>query len=341
MQHPSQNDLVRRQGFSSLCCLLVLFCYLVAQVEAGQDVQPTNPSKTGQNGLVDNVQPLLDSVALNAHNLKQVSSKEARAFVVSILMTIASEIGDKTFFIAVIMAMRHSRWVIFSASLLSLAAMTVLSALMGHVLPHLLPLSYVEMAAALLFFVFGGKMLHEGWSMDADHARKELEETNAELESGKKTEEAIELEAGEFAIGSGHDSPLHPRNGALGQTQPTKAEDEYNSKAKPSTSCRALLETVVSPVFIQTAVIMFLAEWGDRSQLATIALAAAQDIFWVSLGTILGHALCTGLAVLGGHFLATQISVRSVTLSGGVLFLVFGLLYFYQGLTSATSMSTQ
>ncbi|KAJ1955793.1 GCR1-dependent translation factor 1 [Dispira parvispora] len=312
----------------------------MAQAEASQDVQPTHPTWTNQDGHADNVQPLLDSVALNAENLKRVSSEEARAFMVSILMTIASEIGDKTFFIAVIMAMRHSRWVIFSASLLSLAVMTVLSALMGHVLPHLLPLSYVELAAALLFFVFGGKMLNEGWSMDADHARKELEETNAELDSGRKTEEAIELEAGEFAIGGGQDSPLHPRNGAVGRTHSTKAEDEYNSKAKPSTSFRTLLETVVSPVFVQTAVIMFLAEWGDRSQLATIALAAAQDMFWVSLGTILGHALCTGLAVLGGHFLATQISVRSVTLSGGVLFLVFGLLYFYQGLMSAMNMPT-
>jgi len=68
----------------------------------------------------------------------------------------------------------------------------------------------------------------------------------------------------------------------------------------------------------------FLAEWGDRSQIATIALAAQKDAFGVTLGGIIGHALCTGVAVLGGKLLATRISERTISLMGGALFLVFG-----------------
>lgn len=49
------------------------------------------------------------------------------AFVASLSVIIVSELGDKTFFIAAIMAMRHARLTIFSAALLALAVMTVLS----------------------------------------------------------------------------------------------------------------------------------------------------------------------------------------------------------------------
>ena len=44
-----------------------------------------------------------------------------------------SELGDKTFFIAAIMAMKYSRLTIFSGALLALAVMTVLSVFMGAI----------------------------------------------------------------------------------------------------------------------------------------------------------------------------------------------------------------
>ena len=52
----------------------------------------------------------------------------------------------------------------------------------------------------------------------------------------------------------------------------------------------------------------------DRSQLATVILAAREDVYGVCVGGILGHALCTGLAVIGGRIIATRISVKTVTL---------------------------
>ena len=43
------------------------------------------------------------------------------------------------------------------------------------------------------------------------------------------------------------------------------------------------------------------------------------------VGGTIGHGLCTGVAVLGGRFIAQLISPKTVTLVGGVVFLCFAL----------------
>lgn len=69
-----------------------------------------------------------------------------------------------------------------------------------------------------------------------------------------------------------------------------------------------------------------LAEWGDRSQIATIALGASKDMYGIVIGGVVGHAVCTGIAVIGGRVLATHISERAVTLIGGITFLSFAVI---------------
>jgi hypothetical protein len=49
------------------------------------------------------------------------------AFIASLSVIIVSELGDKTFFIAAIMAMRHSRVVVFTGAILALIVMTIIS----------------------------------------------------------------------------------------------------------------------------------------------------------------------------------------------------------------------
>lgn len=84
-------------------------------------------------------------------------------------------------------------------------------------------------------------------------------------------------------------------------------------------------------VFTQAFTLCFLAEWGDRSQIATIALASSKNLYGVLLGGLVGHAFCTALAVIGGRMLAARISERTVALVGGVLFLLFAVHSFFTG----------
>jgi hypothetical protein len=65
-------------------------------------------------------------------------------------------------------------------------------------------------------------------------------------------------------------------------------------------------------IFFNAFILTFLAEWGDRSQIATIGLAASQDVVGVTLGSVIGHAACTAAAVLGGRHLAAHINERTV-----------------------------
>lgn len=67
------------------------------------------------------------------------------------------------------------------------------------------------------------------------------------------------------------------------------------------------------------------AEWGDRSQIATVSLAAVYNPVGVTIGAVVGHMICTGTAVVGGQLLAMRISQRTVAVAGGLLFLAFAL----------------
>ena len=90
-------------------------------------------------------------------------------------------------------------------------------------------------------------------------------------------------------------------------------------------------ELPANKVLLQAFTLTFLAEWGDRSQIATIALAAVREPIGVTLGGCSGHALCTGIAVVGGKLLASSISERTVLRLGGALFCLFGVLAFVTG----------
>lgn len=231
------------------------------------------------------------------------------AFVASFSIIIGAEIGDKTFFIAAVMAMKHNRWEVFFSAISALALMTVLSAAAGNILPNLLSPTWTHYASMVLFFFFGFKLLKQGWETDpVPKKNEELEEVEEELE--RSEHEA----ANPAALEAGQQRSLQNR-------------------------IQIFARKMFSPVFIQGFTMTFLAEWGDRSQIATIALAAARDPVGVTLGGILGHSICTGGAVLSGKFAASRISERHMAYFGGACFLLCGLYSLYSGPDTAASFT--
>ncbi|MEJ1274686.1 transmembrane protein 165 [Cricetulus griseus] len=110
------------------------------------------------------------------------------AFVAAISVIIVSELGDKTFFIAAIMAMRYNRLTVLAGAMLALALMTCLSVLFGYA-TTVIPRVYTYYVSTALFAIFGIRMLREGLKMSPDEGQEELEEVQAELK--KKDEECF------------------------------------------------------------------------------------------------------------------------------------------------------
>lgn len=76
-------------------------------------------------------------------------------------------------------------------------------------------------------------------------------------------------------------------------------------------------------LLLSTFALVFAAEWGDKSFLATIALSAASSPVGVVTGAVAGHGVATLIAVLGGSVLGQYLNERVVQYVGGSLFLVF------------------
>jgi putative Ca2+/H+ antiporter (TMEM165/GDT1 family) len=205
-------------------------------------------------------------------------------FTAAFTLIFVSEIGDKTFFIAALLAMQYKRALVLLGSMGALSLMTILSVVIGRIFQSVpsqfqttLPIG--EYAAVALLTFFGLKSIKDAWELPS----------NSSKDSNENSEQLGEL-----------------------------VEAEELVKEKVAKKLTNSLEIVW-----KSFTLIFFAEWGDRSMLATIALGAAQSPFGVASGAIAGHLIATSVAVLGGAFLANYISEKLVGFLGGVLFLIF------------------
>lgn len=188
------------------------------------------------------------------------------------LLILFSELGDKTFFIAVLLALKKNKGLVFAGTFGALAIMTVISVVLGqalHGIDELLPsssLPFDDIAAAVLLVFFGIKTLQEASKVG-----------NTSVDEEREAKEEV---------------------------------DRLDSGAAAS-------------LLLSTFTLVFAAEWGDKSFLATIALSAASSPVGVVTGAVAGHGVATLLAVLGGSVLGKYLNEKVVQYVGGSLFLVF------------------
>ncbi|XP_011650895.1 protein PAM71-homolog, chloroplastic [Cucumis sativus] len=211
-------------------------------------------------------------------------------FTAAFSLIFISEIGDKTFFIAALLAMQYEKGLVLLGSMGALSLMTVLSVIIGRIF-HSVPAQFQttlpigEYAAVTLLLFFGLKAIKDAWDLPSS-VHKQGDESGPELDEYVEAEELV--------------------------------------KEKVSKRLSNPLE-----IIWKSFSLIFFAEWGDRSMLATIALGAAQSPWGVATGAITGHLIATTIAILGGALLAKYISEKLVGYLGGVLFLIFAIATFF------------
>lgn len=182
------------------------------------------------------------------------------AYLASLGFVVLAEMGDKTQLLAMAFASRYKwqtvMWGVFAATMVN----HFLAVVAGNYLTRLIPLSYIEIAAAASFILFGL------WTLRGDTLEGE--------------------------------------------------DKRFN----------------YSP-FWTVAVAFFFAEMGDKTQLATVALATQyQSIVAIWLGTTSGMLVADAIGIIVGIVLGKRIPERFIKWFAATIFIAFGVIGLYQTL---------
>lgn len=186
------------------------------------------------------------------------------ALLQSFGLVVASEMGDKTQLLALVLALRFKRpWIVMAGILVATLLNHGLATLLGGWVASLVSPDTLKIGLAVLFLVFAV------WILIPDKL------------------------------------------------------DEGEGQAKEGEAASA---------FFTTVVLFFLAEMGDKTQLATLALGAKfQAPILVTMGTTMGMLVADGLAVVFGEKLIKVVPMKVIRIVSSISFAAFGIAIYFRG----------
>ena len=175
-------------------------------------------------------------------------------------------------------------------SLGSMFLMNVLAILIGNMVPLLLVRGIVDWIGFFCFLGFGILNLYDGCNKES---KTVVEEYNEEM--SENAHHYSRLRGGEY------DEMVQEENG-----KPVK----YKSLAG---LCGELFTSLL------------VSELGDKSEIATITIAALYNVYGVLIGTTVAYLLTILIGAFIGHVVGQYITEKTMCIIGGLLFLGFAL----------------
>jgi len=217
------------------------------------------------------------------------------AFLLSLSMVSMAELFDKTWFVALVMAMRHDKITVFWGCFAGLFVHVFIAAGLGWSVAQFLSPRITNSLAAVLYGSFALLYCYDWYT---------AEEGSDVIAAGK--------EEAESAI---NDGPPAAR---------AELEAAYGTLKTKSAPTNVIFEK--RRIFFQCFLAVFVAEWGDRTQIAMIGIHASQPLVPVMLGSTLAFGLLTLSAVLTGMLIGgrtlSESTVKAVCAASFLLFTV-------------------
>lgn len=226
-----------------------------------------------------------------------------------------AELFDKTWFMGLLLALRYKKVTVFAGSVSALILHTILAAALGYAFAEVLSPTLLSFMAAGLFVIFTLLYAKDWYFADPDRdaiaAGREEAEGDCEL-----------LPASKDGIGAN--------------------ECEVEQVGKEEGDSRTMVNShsewfVLSKSFMA----VFIAEWGDRTQIAMVGQHASQPLIPVFLGSVVAFALLT-LSAVGAASVLSGLKLTEKFIYGvsALCFAAFAVLAFKDGFDALNSGAT-
>lgn len=205
-----------------------------------------------------------------------------------LMVTFLAELPDKTSLAALTLAARHRAFPVWVGAMIGFAAQTAIAVTVGHAFSRVPP-AFVRAGSGLLFLGFAAYYAWGFWRGRTAHRRGDR---SAGHVGNGQARETVSLAPARRTAREDDDE-----------------EDDADDDAARIAALRVRTRQLERHVILQAAVIIFLAEFGDLTQVALVAFAARLDRPFLVFGAgLLALGLAAGVSTWAGqrlgHFLS-------------------------------------